>query len=141
MNTINRAELAGIFVALQQGHTEIVSDSASCLFQISKEELNLMQMRTTHRGHAIPSLKEHYLHPIHSYKVKAHSGIIGNEGADACARTAALMDTMDIAHADARGPFHNFHWISLKPTHGHNSDPHHFPFAPTHYLINLTDKF
>eukprot|EP00983_Pelagomonas_calceolata_P071989 1151480-Pelagomonas_calceolata.AAC.2 len=30
-NTINRAEIAGILVALQQGQTGIASDSASCL--------------------------------------------------------------------------------------------------------------
>eukprot|EP00983_Pelagomonas_calceolata_P086415 1156752-Pelagomonas_calceolata.AAC.3 len=30
-NTINRAELAGILVALQKGHTDIASDGAACL--------------------------------------------------------------------------------------------------------------
>eukprot|EP00983_Pelagomonas_calceolata_P052524 1142873-Pelagomonas_calceolata.AAC.2 len=43
-NTINRAELAGILVALQQGQTDIASDSASWLSQISKQTLNPMRM-------------------------------------------------------------------------------------------------
>ena len=59
--------------------------------------------------HAISTIIEHSPHPIHFYKVKAHSGIIGNEGADACARTAALSDTVDITLPDARDPFHNFY--------------------------------
>eukprot|EP00983_Pelagomonas_calceolata_P116243 1160281-Pelagomonas_calceolata.AAC.1 len=46
-------------------------------------------------------------HPVNFYKVEAHSGIIGNEGADASAHTAALTDTTDIALPDARDPFHS----------------------------------
>eukprot|EP00983_Pelagomonas_calceolata_P053863 1143458-Pelagomonas_calceolata.AAC.3 len=45
-HTINRAELAGFLVALQQGHTAIASDSASCLSQISKQTFDPMCMRT-----------------------------------------------------------------------------------------------
>eukprot|EP00983_Pelagomonas_calceolata_P106794 1159273-Pelagomonas_calceolata.AAC.12 len=45
-NTINRAELAGILVALQQGHTDRASDSTSCLSQKSKQTLNPMHTRT-----------------------------------------------------------------------------------------------
>ncbi|KAF5837018.1 hypothetical protein DUNSADRAFT_4943 [Dunaliella salina] len=64
--------------------------------------------------HAISTMLGHSSHPIHFYKVKAHSGIVGNEGADACARTAALSGTIDIALPDDRDPFHNFYWLSLK---------------------------
>eukprot|EP00983_Pelagomonas_calceolata_P002920 96274-Pelagomonas_calceolata.AAC.1 len=59
-----------------------------------------MRMRTHLHAElirAISDLFKHSPHPVHFCRVKAHSGIIGNEGADACARTAALMDTMDIA--------------------------------------------
>eukprot|EP00983_Pelagomonas_calceolata_P050214 1141855-Pelagomonas_calceolata.AAC.3 len=35
-NTINRADLAGILVALQKGQTDVASDSVSCLPQVSK---------------------------------------------------------------------------------------------------------
>ncbi|KAF5839309.1 hypothetical protein DUNSADRAFT_1085 [Dunaliella salina] len=40
--------------------------------------------------------------------------MIGNEGADACARTASLSNTIDTAFPDARDPCHNFYWLSLK---------------------------
>eukprot|EP00983_Pelagomonas_calceolata_P002797 92748-Pelagomonas_calceolata.AAC.1 len=58
---------------------------------------------------AISTILEHSPHPIHFYKVKDHSGIIGNEGADACAHTAALANTTDIAlpNANLKDPFHN----------------------------------
>eukprot|EP00983_Pelagomonas_calceolata_P051733 1142541-Pelagomonas_calceolata.AAC.1 len=61
-NTINRAELAGINVALQQGQTDIASDSASCLSLISKQTLNPMRMRNhLHAEHidAITTMLEH----------------------------------------------------------------------------------
>eukprot|EP00983_Pelagomonas_calceolata_P070288 1150727-Pelagomonas_calceolata.AAC.2 len=72
-------------------------------------------------------------------------GIIDNEGGDACARTAqyshaALTNTTDIATPDARDPFRNSYWLSLKSSHGRNGDPNHSYTAPTHYLNNLTDK-
>eukprot|EP00983_Pelagomonas_calceolata_P014668 465560-Pelagomonas_calceolata.AAC.1 len=50
---------------------------------------------------------EHSPHQLNFYKVIAHSFIIGNEGADACAQTAALMDITDISLPDAKDPFHN----------------------------------
>eukprot|EP00983_Pelagomonas_calceolata_P006846 222972-Pelagomonas_calceolata.AAC.1 len=50
------------------------------------------------------------------------------------------MDTTDIALPDARDPFYNFYWLSLKSSQGHNGEPHHSRTAPTHYLTNLTDK-
>eukprot|EP00983_Pelagomonas_calceolata_P067201 1149401-Pelagomonas_calceolata.AAC.3 len=120
---INRAGLAGILAALQQRHTDIAPDSASCLSQISKQTSNPMRMRTHLHAeliHAISKVLEHSPRPIYFYKVKAHSGIIGNKGADTCACTAALTDTTDIALPDARDPFHNFYWISSKSSHGCN---------------------
>eukprot|EP00983_Pelagomonas_calceolata_P088290 1157171-Pelagomonas_calceolata.AAC.2 len=117
-NTINRVERAGILVALQQGHSAIDSGSASRLPQISKQTF----------------------HPTWIECVKAQSGIIGNEGADACARAAALADTRDIALSDARDPSHNFYWLTLKSSHGRNGNPHHSHTTPTHYLNNLIDK-
>eukprot|EP00983_Pelagomonas_calceolata_P041126 1137924-Pelagomonas_calceolata.AAC.1 len=78
-NTINRAELAGILAALQQGHTAIASDSASYLSQISKQTFNPMRMRTHLHAElirAISNVFEYSPHPIHLYKVKAHSDII-----------------------------------------------------------------
>eukprot|EP00983_Pelagomonas_calceolata_P081338 1155536-Pelagomonas_calceolata.AAC.2 len=107
-----------------------------------------MRMRTHPQAEliqAISNVLEHSLHPVHFYKVKAHSGIISDEGTDACARIAALTDSMDIALPDARDPSHNFYWLPLKSSHGRNSDPpwvmrHHSHNAPIHYLTNRTDK-
>eukprot|EP00983_Pelagomonas_calceolata_P009806 317667-Pelagomonas_calceolata.AAC.1 len=80
-NTINRAEPAGFLVALQKGPTDIASDSASCLFQISKQILNPMRMRDHLHAELIQAtsiLLEHSPQPVNFYKVKSHSGIIGN---------------------------------------------------------------
>eukprot|EP00983_Pelagomonas_calceolata_P017629 553155-Pelagomonas_calceolata.AAC.1 len=83
---------------------------------------------------------EHCPHPIHFYKVKTHAGIIGNARADACARTAALTDTIDIALPDARDRFHNIYWLSLKASHGQTDGLHRSHAFPIHYLTNLNDK-
>eukprot|EP00983_Pelagomonas_calceolata_P095378 1158005-Pelagomonas_calceolata.AAC.8 len=73
---------------------------------------------------------------LHAALIRAisniHPGTICNEGADACARTAALMVTMDITLPDARDLFHNFYGLSLKSLHGRNDDPHLSEFATTH---------
>eukprot|EP00983_Pelagomonas_calceolata_P001190 41030-Pelagomonas_calceolata.AAC.1 len=58
--------------------------------QIAKQTLNPMRMMTHLHAElirAISTILEHSTHPqaIHFYEVDAHSGIIGNEGADACA--------------------------------------------------------
>eukprot|EP00983_Pelagomonas_calceolata_P058608 1145562-Pelagomonas_calceolata.AAC.3 len=115
-NTINKAGLAGTLVALQQGQIDIASDN-----------------------NTLSALGESP-YPIHFYKVKAHSGIIDNEGAHACARTAALTDTTDIALPDARYPFHNIHWLSLKTSHGQTDGLHRARAFPIHYPINLDGK-
>eukprot|EP00983_Pelagomonas_calceolata_P104919 1159077-Pelagomonas_calceolata.AAC.5 len=57
-----------------------------------------------------------------------------------CNTPATLIDITDMTLPDAMESLHNFHWLSLKPTHGRNSDPHHSPYAPIHYLTNLTNK-
>eukprot|EP00983_Pelagomonas_calceolata_P061176 1146716-Pelagomonas_calceolata.AAC.2 len=102
-----------------------------------------MRMRTHLHAEliqTISSLFGHSPHPVHFYKGKAHSSIIGNEGADTCARAAALTDTTDIALPDARDPFHNLYWLSLKFSHERNGKTHHSHSALIHYLTNLTDK-
>jgi len=45
-NTINRAELAGILVAIMKEYEVIATDSASCLSQICTRIMNPMRMRT-----------------------------------------------------------------------------------------------
>eukprot|EP00983_Pelagomonas_calceolata_P094731 1157919-Pelagomonas_calceolata.AAC.11 len=75
-----------------------------------------------------------------SYKNRAHPDIIGNEGADACTRTAAVADLTGIAISGAGDPFHNLCWLSLKSSHGRNDDPRHSHTAQTHYLTIMTEK-
>ena len=87
--TINRAELAAVLVAVQKGNTEIATDSASSLFQVRKQLLN--PMAVLHHLHR-ELLKDVNLiqsspSTITFYKVKSHSGIIGDEGADHLAHT------------------------------------------------------
>jgi hypothetical protein len=90
--------------------------------------------------HAISTISENSPHPIHFYKVKAHSGIVGNEGADACARNAALSDNIDVVFPDARDPFHNIYWLSLKTSSLRDDGIHRSHAFPMHYLTNLNDK-
>jgi len=45
--TINRAELAAVLVAVQKGHTEIATDSASSLFQIRKQLKDIVNLIQT----------------------------------------------------------------------------------------------
>eukprot|EP00983_Pelagomonas_calceolata_P125954 1161259-Pelagomonas_calceolata.AAC.1 len=111
--------------------------------KISRKTFNPMHMRThlhVELIQAISNVLEHSLHPVHFYKVRAYSGIIGNEGPDACTRTAAFTNTTDIALPDARDHFHHFYWLTLQSSHGRNGEPHHSHTAPTHYLTNLTDE-
>eukprot|EP00983_Pelagomonas_calceolata_P066681 1149157-Pelagomonas_calceolata.AAC.2 len=84
-------------MALQRGQTDIAYDNASCLSQVSKQTLSPVRMRNYLHAeliHALSTMLEHSPHPIHFYK--AHSGIIGNEGAGTCAHTAALTDATNI---------------------------------------------
>eukprot|EP00983_Pelagomonas_calceolata_P133135 1161936-Pelagomonas_calceolata.AAC.2 len=103
-----------------------------------------MRMRThvhAELTQAISNVLEHSLHLVHFCEVdKAQSGTIGNEGADTCAHTAALMNTTNIALPGARDSFRKFYWLSFKFSQGHNSGSQHFHTAPTRYATNLTDK-
>ena len=79
--TINRAELTALLVAVQKGHTEVATDSASSLFQIRKQLLN--PMAVLHHLHR--ELLKDIVNLIHSpstvtfYKLISHSGIIGKQ--------------------------------------------------------------
>eukprot|EP00983_Pelagomonas_calceolata_P032043 1005888-Pelagomonas_calceolata.AAC.2 len=83
----------------------------------------------------LSTMLEHSPHPIYSYK--AHSGILGNGRADACACTVAPTNTTEIALPDARDSFHNFYWLSLKTSLGQTDGLHLSHTFPIHYLTNL----
>ncbi|KAJ9521339.1 hypothetical protein QJQ45_001283 [Haematococcus lacustris] len=92
-NTINKAELTAIHAALKAGVNRIATDSLCSIYQIRRALANPMSL-ITHRHNdiltAIATLIIDSPDTIQFYKVRAHSGIIGNEGADALAKHAAL---------------------------------------------------
>jgi ribonuclease HI len=93
-NTINRAELAGIWGALQKGQHTIATDSASSICQIRKALLQPMALK--HHKHAdlledIIRMVRASPHHIRLLKVKGHNGIIGNGRADSVAKKAGAM--------------------------------------------------
>ncbi|MGQ3168986.1 MAG: RNase H family protein [Hydrogenophaga sp.] len=91
--TINRAELTAILSALQAGARRIATDSLCSLYQIRRALANPMSLRT-HRHKdilaEIATILTNSQDAVHLFKVRAHSGIIGNEGADALAKHAAM---------------------------------------------------
>ncbi|KAJ9505096.1 hypothetical protein QJQ45_013601, partial [Haematococcus lacustris] len=90
--TINRAELIAILSALQAGAKRIATDSLCSLYQIRRALANPMSLRT-HRHKdilaKIATMLTNSQDTVYFFKVRAHSGIIGNEGADALAKHAA----------------------------------------------------
>jgi ribonuclease HI len=91
-NTINRAELAAIWVALQKGAEHIATDSQCSINQIQK----MLNRPHDMREHRHQNLLNHIVELITQrettttlYKVKAHTGITGNETADAMAKQVA----------------------------------------------------
>ena len=134
--TINRAELAAVLVAVQKGHTEIATDSASSLFQIRKLLLNLMAV--LHHLHRellkdIVNLIQSSPSPVTFYKVKSHSGIIGNEGAGHLAHKEAVNQTSDVSLLPATDPFYELSWLSVPNKVGSHAEE-------LRVLTNLQDK-
>ena len=113
--TINRAELAAVLVAVQKGHTEIATDSASFFFQIRKELLNPMAVLHQHLHREllkdIVILIQSLPSTITFYKVKSHSGINGNEVADHLAHKAVVNQITDVSLPPATDPFYDLFWL------------------------------
>jgi len=115
--TINRAELTGIAAAITVNCTQFATDSAYSLFQIRKQLL-FPEMQ---RGHPHAKLLEHIAYqidtatPNNSYNVKAHTGIVGNECADAIAKHAAVLNNgHDVAIPPPTpdgNPYSHMYWI------------------------------
>ncbi|KAJ9532364.1 hypothetical protein QJQ45_010440 [Haematococcus lacustris] len=101
-STINRAELAAIHAAIKSGATHIATDSLCSIYQIRRALANPMSLRThPHRDILadIATLIMNSRDTIHLRKVRAHSGIIGNEAADTLAKHAAMYPEQ--AHTQA----------------------------------------
>jgi hypothetical protein len=47
------------------------------------------------------------------YKVKSHSGIIGNKGADHLAHKAAVNQISDVSLPPGTDPFYDLFWLSV----------------------------
>jgi len=118
-NTINRAELAAIWVALQKGAEHIATDSQCSINQIQK----MLNRPHDMREHRHQNLLNHIVELIKQrattttlYKVKAHAGITGNEKADAMAKQVAKGANLDDIIHDV--PESNIrtekHWVTHK---------------------------
>jgi hypothetical protein len=104
-----------VLVAVQKGNTEIATDSASSLFQVRGQLLN--PMAVLHHLHR-KLLKDVNLiqsspSTITFYKVKSHSGIIGNEVADHLAHKTVVNQNYDVSLPPATDPFYNVFWLSV----------------------------
>jgi ribonuclease HI len=93
--SINAAELAAIHHAIQQGAKEIATDSLTSMYQLHRQ----LHRPQDHQYHQHRRLLEHIVRdirqseqPIHVFKVKSHTGVIGNEVADQLAKQATLLD-------------------------------------------------
>jgi hypothetical protein len=126
-----------VLVAVQKGHTEIATDSASSLFQIRKQLLSPMAvLHHLHREllNDIVNLIQSSPSPVTFYKVKSHSGIIGNEGADHLAHKAAVNQISDISLPPATDPFYDLFWLSVPNKVGSHAEE-------LRILTNLQDIF
>ena len=89
-NTISRAELAAKAAAVIHGYSHIATDSLTSLHQIKKQLSHPNLHRHHIQGDVLQSIAKGIRQspsPIHFFKVKSHAGIIGNEHADALAKS------------------------------------------------------
>jgi len=114
-NTIHRAELAGIAAAITHEYFLIATDSENSMRQIRKQ-IRYPELHTYHIHHnlletIIKAIRNTATLSIKFLKVKAHTGIIGNERPDQIAKHVAkhpeAADTGIIMAGHECNPFHN----------------------------------
>ena len=119
-NTINYAELMGILGALLQGHTDIAPDSLTSICQVRNMVLWPMTMEHHIHRPLLATICEHIKHApgkVRFFKVKAHSGVYGNECADVLARWAAeASGGHDMGRTHTQQPFEDTPWLQQPPT-------------------------
>jgi ribonuclease HI len=118
-NTINRAELIGIWQALQTpGVTAVATDSACALSQIYKCIMypgTLLEHKHRDLLYDIKRLIAARPGLVSLYKVKSHIGIVGNEMADYNAKMAASGSPSHgsiTCHAETRTGMYWLHTVS-----------------------------
>ena len=117
-NTITRAEGAAVWYALRHGlGTTIATDSAAVLYQIRNMLHRPATMQHCKNKPLIDSIVDiirNSPHHIHLQKVKAHTGIPGNELADEAARQATRLkqytEDMPTCNVDPLPPSHQLFW-------------------------------
>ena len=107
-NTINRAELAGIYAAASMQQRIIATDSATSMAQLHRAVNRPMTLRNQKHADALRHIVGAMAdapEPTVILKIKAHAGHIGNERADEVARRAATRS--GDAQADITLPVHS----------------------------------
>jgi ribonuclease HI len=131
-NTILRAELVAANVALQMGATAIATDSKTTQQLIWKRMTRPAAVSPLHRHHKLVAdsveramqLARQAGQAVHFYKVKAHSGVPGNEHADRIAKSIADGEvTNEEYHIPTSNDRISMYWpytenTSLHPTTG-----------------------
>ena len=135
--TISRAELAAIAAATIHGYSHIAADSLTSMHQIKKQLSHPNLHRHHIQGDILRSIAK-AIHqsplPIHSYKIKSHAGVIGNEYASAIARKSITIYS-DVADtptktADPEGirfRFCNITLLTCKRNRNINHTKHNHP--------------
>ena len=126
-NTVNRAELSAILAALKLGCRLIATDSACSMYMIRTAVLHPMLLATHKHRHLLEAIVAEVGTgdvPVTLYKVAAHTGLVGNEIADECARAAATGDGQVNAICTVKAdPYDSIYWLRETETEEHHFLP------------------